>query len=221
MRFWLSRNSSVSLREQLATQIMLGVISEDLKPGKHLPSVRELARLYGVHFNTVSAAYHDLVKRGWLDTRRGSGVYVRRLPPSPPQTSSPQTGHAPLDDLISRLLHDAQARGISAGEVRARLQTWLSMQTRERLIVAEPEPELGNILVAELPEATAIPGSHWSCPVPECSPRHLTAPQWRPSRAAPVSSRRYCPRMCPSFSSACVPCPRPSKAISALIQMRW
>jgi len=152
MRFWLSRNSSVSLREQLATQIMLGVISEDLKPGKHLPSVRELARLYGVHFNTVSAAYHDLVKRGWLDTHRGSGVYVRRLPPSPPQK-----GHAPLDDLIARLLHDAQARGVSAGEVRARLQTWLSMQARERLIVAEPEPELGNILVAELREATGIP----------------------------------------------------------------
>jgi len=157
MRFWLSRNSSVSLREQLATQIMLGVISEDLKPGKHLPSVREMARLYGVHFNTVSAAYHDLVKRGWLDTHRGSGVYVRRLPPSPPQTSSPQTGHAPVDDLIARLLHDAHARGISAGEVQARLQTWLSMQARQRLIVAEPEPELGSILVAELREATGIP----------------------------------------------------------------
>jgi len=152
MRFWLSRNSSVSLREQLATQLMLGVISEDLKPGKPLPSVREMARLYGVHFNTVSAAYHDLVKRGWLSTRRGSGVYVRRLPPFPPPK-----GHAPLDDLIARLLNDAQARGISAGEVHTRLQTWLSLQARERLMVAEPEPELGNILVAELRDATGFP----------------------------------------------------------------
>ena len=152
MRFWLSRNSSVSLREQLATQIMLGVVSEDLKPGKHLPSVREMARLHSIHFNTVSAAYHDLVKRGWLDTRKGSGVYVRRLPPSPPQK-----GHALLDDLIARLLSDASARGIPAGEVRARLQTWLNLQTRERLVVAEPEPELGAILVAEVREATGIP----------------------------------------------------------------
>jgi DNA-binding transcriptional regulator YhcF (GntR family) len=36
------------------------VISEDLKPEQGLPSVRELARLYNIHFNTVSAAYHDL-----------------------------------------------------------------------------------------------------------------------------------------------------------------
>src|SRR5690349_6114356 len=61
MRFWLSRNSTVSLREQLATQLVLGVISEDLKPGELLPSVRELARIYNIHFNTVSAVYHDLV----------------------------------------------------------------------------------------------------------------------------------------------------------------
>ena len=77
---------------------------------------------------------------------------MRRLQPSPPPT-----GHAPLDDLIARLLNDAQARGISAGEVHTRLQTWLSLQARERLIVAEPEPELGNILVAELRDATRLP----------------------------------------------------------------
>jgi DNA-binding transcriptional regulator YhcF (GntR family) len=47
MRLWLSRNSAASLREQLATQLTLGVISGDLRAGERLASVRELARAAG------------------------------------------------------------------------------------------------------------------------------------------------------------------------------
>jgi len=54
MRLWLSKNSEVALREQLATQIILGIISEDLKPDQRLPSTRELARRFDLHPNTVS-----------------------------------------------------------------------------------------------------------------------------------------------------------------------
>ena len=79
MRLWLSRNSEVPLREQLTTQIKLGILSHDLRPGARLPSTRELARRYGIHANTVSAAYRELEARGWLELRRGSGVYVRPL----------------------------------------------------------------------------------------------------------------------------------------------
>ena len=39
MRLWLSKNSAASLREQLGTQLTLGVISGDLKPGEKLPDV--------------------------------------------------------------------------------------------------------------------------------------------------------------------------------------
>ncbi len=51
------------MREQLATQIILGIISEDLKPDQRLPSTRELARRFHIHPNTVSAAYRDLAKQ--------------------------------------------------------------------------------------------------------------------------------------------------------------
>src|SRR5437868_3938340 len=79
MRLWLSKQSEVPLREQLARQIMFGVLSGDLKPGERLPSTRELARRFRIHPNTVSAAYRDLERAGWLEVRKGSGVYVRRL----------------------------------------------------------------------------------------------------------------------------------------------
>src|SRR3954467_303418 len=76
MRFWLARNSEVPIREQLVTQITLGILSGDLPAGHKLPSTRELARRFRVHANTVSAAYRQLEDEGLLESRRGSGVYV-------------------------------------------------------------------------------------------------------------------------------------------------
>ena len=55
MRLWISKNSEVPIREQLVTQIILGIVSNDLKAKQRLPSTRDLARRYEVHANTVSA----------------------------------------------------------------------------------------------------------------------------------------------------------------------
>ena len=60
MRLWLSHSSEVPLREQLITQIRLGIISGDLTAQQKLPSTRELARRFHIHANTVSAAYREL-----------------------------------------------------------------------------------------------------------------------------------------------------------------
>jgi len=65
MRFWISHASDVPIREQLVTQIVLAILSEDLQTGVRLPSTRELARRFRIHANTVSAAYKDLERAGW------------------------------------------------------------------------------------------------------------------------------------------------------------
>ena len=64
MRLWLSKNSDVPIREQLVTQLILGIVSNDLKVKQRLPSTRDLARRYDIHANTVSAAYRELARRG-------------------------------------------------------------------------------------------------------------------------------------------------------------
>lgn len=74
MRFWLPKTSELPVREQLIRQVILGILSQDLPPGHKLPSVRALARRHRIHSNTVSSAYHDLLERGWLELRRGSGL---------------------------------------------------------------------------------------------------------------------------------------------------
>jgi len=149
MRLWLSKNSAASLREQLGTQLTLGVISGDLKPGDKLPSVRELARRYKIHSNTVSAAYRDVEERGWLEVRKGSGVYVREVRQAAEKSS--------LDELIEGFLEDTRRRGFSAAEVRTGLARVLGAAPVRRVMVIEPEPELCEILAAELGDHVSLP----------------------------------------------------------------
>lgn len=156
MRLWVSKNSDVPLREQLATQIMLGIVSDDLKPGQRLPSTRELARRFRIHSNTVSAAYRELERRGWLESRKGSGVYVR--PRSADDTRAALLD-APLelDRLISAFLLLARGQGFSLSQVQARIKHWLGLQPPDHFLVVEPETELRHILVAEIQEASGFP----------------------------------------------------------------
>ena len=149
MRLWLSKNSAASLREQLGTQLTLGVISGDLKPAEKLPSVRELARRYEIHSNTVSAAYRDVEARGWLEVRKGSGVYVRDVRQTTEKSS--------LDELIEGFLEETRRRGFSAADVRTGLARVLGAASVRRIVLIEPEPELGAILTAELREHVVLP----------------------------------------------------------------
>jgi DNA-binding transcriptional regulator YhcF (GntR family) len=150
MRLWLSRSSEVPLREQLQAQIILGIASKDLKSGQRLPSTRELALRYKIHANTVSAAYRELGKRGWVQFRKGSGVYVRQF------SSGQLEGKAELDRLIAVLFTSARRKGFSLNDLQTRLRHWLALQPPDHFLVIEPDRELRQILVAEVEEATGI-----------------------------------------------------------------
>src|SRR5579863_6240530 len=105
MRFWLTKNSELPIREQLVRQVLLGILSEDLPGGHKLPSVRAMARRHHIHSNTVSAAYHDLLEQGWLELRRGSGLYVRT------QNVLASGREGELDGLLTALLQAARRCG--------------------------------------------------------------------------------------------------------------
>ena len=153
MRLWLSRNSEVPLREQLVRQVMLGIVSDDLKPGQRLPSTRELARRFRIHSNTVSAAYRDLERRGWIEFRKGSGVYVRAFAED---GAAALNSRLELDQLISAFLVLARAQGFSLAEIQGRVQHWLELEPPDHFLVVEPDEGLREILVREIEEATGF-----------------------------------------------------------------
>ncbi|HET9742775.1 MAG TPA: GntR family transcriptional regulator [Terriglobales bacterium] len=152
MRLWLSHVSEISVREQLGTQIVLAILSDDLKPGARLPSTRELARRFRVHANTVSAAYRDLERAGWVELRRGSGVYVgenrsnTELPPA-----------LALDHLIADLFRSARKLSLPLRVVQTRLQQWLELQPPDHFLLIEPDPRLSDIVLAEIRGAVTLP----------------------------------------------------------------
>ena len=151
MRLWLSKSSEVPLREQLASQIILGITSADLKPGQKLPSTRELARRFQIHSNTVIAAYRELEERGWIELRQGSGAYVRE---KTTRSENPEDGKLVLNQLTTSFLQQVRGRGYSMQEIKASLQYWLDLQPPDHILVIDPDEALCAILMAEIEEAT-------------------------------------------------------------------
>ena len=156
MRFWITKNGELPVREQLFRQVLLGILSEDLPAGHKLPSVRALARRHHVHANTVSAAYHDLLQQGWLELRRGSGLYVRLRTPDLPA----------LDHLLTGLLQAARADGYAPEQVLERLERLVRLRPYERIVIAEQDPGMREILRAELREHLHVPIEDLATPDP-------------------------------------------------------
>jgi len=161
MQFWFARRSDVSIREQLVTQVILGILSDDLAPGQRLPSTRELARRFHIHPNTISAGYRQLQKDKWVQFRRGSGVYVRAR--KPPTASTPTLA---LDQMIASLFLGARKLGITLPQVRSRLRYWLELQPPDHFLLIESDEELRRILAAEI--ARAVNFAVESCHLEDC-----------------------------------------------------
>ena len=77
----LSRESGDSLVQQIVRTIETRIDDKLLRSGARMPSIREFAATHAVSRFTVVEAYDRLVARGFLDSRRGSGFYVRERSP--------------------------------------------------------------------------------------------------------------------------------------------
>jgi DNA-binding transcriptional MocR family regulator len=73
----LARQSDETLVEQLVVRFKRRMDERMLKPGAKLPSIRLLAQREGVSRFTVVEAYDRLVGQGLIESRRGSGFFVK------------------------------------------------------------------------------------------------------------------------------------------------
>lgn len=74
--FLLNMQSKDPIYEQIQTQILEFINAGVLKPGSKLPSVRQLAQDNGINPNTVSKAYTELEKNGYVYNLPKKGSYV-------------------------------------------------------------------------------------------------------------------------------------------------
>ena len=89
----LSRESGESLIDQIVRSVAARIDDKLLRSGARMPSIRQFATAHGVSPFTVVAGYDKLVARGYLESRRGAGFFVReRSPMNAGERTSPSGG---------------------------------------------------------------------------------------------------------------------------------
>lgn len=69
-------NASKPIYLQIADRINRQIVSNELRKGDKLSSVREMAIQYSVNPNTIQRTYSELEREGILESRRGQGTFV-------------------------------------------------------------------------------------------------------------------------------------------------
>ena len=116
--------TGVPAYRQIIDQVLGAIAAGTLQGGDQLPTVRQLAVDLSINPNTVVRAYRELEIRGILTTQQGIGTFVTTAPVPVDEAIRQRQ----LDHLIGDLLARAGAAGLSADEVVARLQEFISEQ---------------------------------------------------------------------------------------------
>ncbi|MFL6672493.1 MAG: PLP-dependent aminotransferase family protein [Massilia sp.] len=109
----IERSKRGSLVDQIVAAISAMVNRRELALGAKMPSVRQFAKCNSVSTFTVVESYDRLLHLGLLSSRRGSGFFVARSEPRPPQQCLPP---APASiDALTPDLYSGQSDALPVG----------------------------------------------------------------------------------------------------------
>ncbi len=83
MEFYIDKNSSVPVANQIQEQIKLAVMAGVFRKGDTLPSIRDIEKQTGINRSQIHKAYLALRKSGLLVLTRGKGSIVAAATESP------------------------------------------------------------------------------------------------------------------------------------------
>jgi DNA-binding transcriptional regulator YhcF (GntR family) len=111
---------------QIADGIRLAAVSGEVPAGAALPSVRRLAARLAVNPATIVQAYRRLRAEGLVESRRGTGMFVR------PRTGRRRVAARRREAaaLVRRLLREAADRGLTRQDVEAALRREIGRRRR-------------------------------------------------------------------------------------------
>src|SRR6266851_8713026 len=110
MNLKIDGHSPIPIRRQLTEQLKHVIESGGVARDQALPSIRELAGFLGINTNTVARVIEDLKQSGYVEARRGRGVFVAAAPPVRP---SPGRREGFVQDTVMR----AAALGMTADDL--------------------------------------------------------------------------------------------------------
>ena len=150
MDLQINSKSHVPVHVQLEEQIKHLVLTGGFALGSRLPSIRALAGYLRVNRNTVARVISDLEREGFVESRRGSGVYVVE-PPVAEKDSKRQ-------EVLEKAMDLAATRDVSVEELAYALLARAGVKTPEKVPVLFVEcngPELEQYK-AELEEQLPV-----------------------------------------------------------------
>ena len=110
---------AVTASDKPAYIAVADLISDEIQSGtlaanQQLPTLRKLAKALKLNFTTVARGYAEAQRRGLIDTRAGSGTFVREIIASGPiRRSAPGT----LVDMTMNMPPEPRDRGVT-GKIR-------------------------------------------------------------------------------------------------------
>jgi GntR family transcriptional regulator len=116
--FTLNPANGAPIYRQIIRQIEYAVLSERMRPGDRLPTIRSLAVELKINPNTVAKAYEELEIRGVLTTQVGSGTYVSDKAPLLGEAVSAGEGlNRKIREVLGRFVEDMKALGVAGAEL--------------------------------------------------------------------------------------------------------
>ena len=109
------------MKEQIKHLILTG----SFQVGDRLPSIRALAGFLRVNRNTVARVISDLEREGFVESRRGSGVYVVQPPVDEEE--------ARRQEVLERVMDLAAAQGVSVEELGNALLARAGVRPQEKV----------------------------------------------------------------------------------------
>jgi GntR family transcriptional regulator len=122
----INSKSHVPVHVQLEEQIKHLILTGSFEAGDRLPSIRALAGFLRVNRNTVARVVSDLEREGFVESRRGSGVYVVEPPAVNEEESKRQ-------EVLERVMDLAAAQGVSVEELGNALLARSGVRPQEKV----------------------------------------------------------------------------------------
>src|SRR3712207_3839175 len=146
----INQKSHIPVHVQLEEQIKHLILTGNFEVGSRLPSIRALAGFLRVNRNTVARVISDLEREGFVESRRGSGVYVVE----PPVVEEEYRRR----EVLERVMDLAAAQAVSVEELGYALLARGGVKAQEKapiLFVECTRPELDQFS-AELEEQLPV-----------------------------------------------------------------
>lgn len=112
MKLKVDPHSAVPIYKQMIAAIIAAIEADEIAVGEKLPSIRELSTRLKINPNTTAKVYRELELRGFLESRAGSGCFVRQVDRKATEAEKKQR----MQKLYEKLLGEAREHHIAEAD---------------------------------------------------------------------------------------------------------